>query len=55
MNVLKMDDFSGELEDWWDPKTEDHFNEKAECIVNQVSISPTFYEQLLRVQIPKAQ
>ena len=23
--------------------------------VNQVSISPTFYQQLLRVQIPKAQ
>jgi len=25
----------GELEDWWDPETEDHFVEKAECIVHQ--------------------
>ena len=27
--------FLGEIEDWWQPKTQDSFKEKAQCIIEQ--------------------
>ncbi len=27
--------FKGEIENWWEPKTEASFQEKAQCIINQ--------------------
>jgi hypothetical protein len=27
--------FPGDIENWWDPQTEQQFLEKAQCIINQ--------------------
>ena len=27
--------FEGEIQDWWEPKTEASFKEKAQCIIEQ--------------------
>ena len=29
--------FEGEIEDWWEPETDERFKAKAQCIIEQVT------------------
>ena len=35
---------SGEIENWWEPETDESFKQKAQCIINQVRSALTVVE-----------
>jgi hypothetical protein len=48
--VMHFIDFlKGELENWWEPQTDDRFKERAQCIIDQVILSLFFVKWHLYV------